>query len=228
MFVSELVVLSSNNNSLARLEGLLFSPTPEEHCTRVVSSVLMSIYAQEKHCTWVVSFVLGTLRAGCWYNPDLKVFGDLMMFFNGKMIFIITLILVWKSRTISALLWTWSNHEVIWWLVIFLYHNWSWKKLIIIKWFRSVSLPFHFCRNHTIWCMSRVDTSLVRYGKHDWFQCWNCLGSPETVSDHPGRFGTQQSMIFCCLITFFTTVVTLPDILSEESLFILPHFRIFL
>jgi len=41
------------------------------------------------------------------------------MIITGKMSFIITLIFVQKSRTISALLWTWSKKEVMSWLCHF-------------------------------------------------------------------------------------------------------------
>jgi len=52
MFVSELVVLSSVNyifNTLGR-SAILLIPQ-RSGWTRVVGSVLMSIYAQEEHCT---------------------------------------------------------------------------------------------------------------------------------------------------------------------------------
>jgi hypothetical protein len=70
-------------------EVCYFTHYPEEHCTRVVNSVFMSIYAQEEHCTWAVSFVIGKLRPGCWLNPDLQIFADLMMFITVNMIYII-------------------------------------------------------------------------------------------------------------------------------------------
>jgi hypothetical protein len=50
--------------------------------------MLMSIYAQEEQCTWVVSSVLDILFSGCWLDPDLQIFADLMMFISGNMIYI--------------------------------------------------------------------------------------------------------------------------------------------
>ena len=101
----------------------------------------------------------------------------------------------------------------------------------------GVTFALPFCRNHTIWRMSRVWHQPSQVGKaYDWFQWWNCLGSSEPVSDHPGVtvatlcwvFGTQQSMVFCCLFWFVTTVVTLPIFIELGKFFIiLPHYRIF-
>ena len=118
------------------LEGLLFSLTPEEYCTRVVSSAHVSIYAQEEHCTWVVSSVLDTLCPGWPCSPGLQILADLMMSITGKMISIIgmmvsiiVLLFVRKSRTISAPSWTLSKTEVICWLVMFfLYHKSVWQE----------------------------------------------------------------------------------------------------
>jgi DNA-directed RNA polymerase subunit E'/Rpb7 len=49
---------------------------------------------------------------------------DKMISIIGKMVSIIALLFVRKSRTISAPSWTWSKNEFICWLVLFfLYHN---------------------------------------------------------------------------------------------------------
>jgi hypothetical protein len=91
----------------------------------MVISVLMSIYAQEEYCTRVVSSVLGKLCSGCWFNPDLHIFTDLMMFIIGKMIFIITLIFLFKNL---EQFWLFCGHgprkRSYAGFVSFLYHNW--------------------------------------------------------------------------------------------------------
>jgi len=211
------------------LEGLLFSLTPEEYCTRVVSSAHMSIYAQEEHCTWVVSSVLDTLCPGCLCSPGLQILADLMMFITGKMISIISmmvsiiaLLFVQKSRTILTLSWTLSKNEVICWLVIFSISQLCVTRIQNHDMIHSyVTLPFLFCRNHTIWRMPRVWHQPSQVGKtYEWFHCWNCAGSSETVSDCQSvtvatlcwGFGTQQSLIFCCLHWDITTVVTPPSL----------------
>ena len=102
----------------------------------------------------------------------------------------------------------------------------------------GVTFALPFCRNQPIRRMSRVWHQPSQVGKaYDWFQWWNCLGSSEPVSDHPGVtvatlcwvFGTQQSMVFSCLFWFVTTVVTLPIFIEWGKFFltILPHYRIF-
>jgi hypothetical protein len=116
-------------------------------------------------------------------------------------------------------------------LSFFLYHNWVWQKLITMKWFRVVWLcPSFCCRNHSIRHMSWVWRQPSQVGKaYDWFQCWNCLGSSETVSDHPGvtvatlclGFGTQQSMIFCSLNWVVTTVAWRSPFFEWGKFFIL-------
>jgi hypothetical protein len=42
-----------------------FTHPLKDYCTGVVSSVLMSVYAQEEHCIRVVSSVLDILCLGC-------------------------------------------------------------------------------------------------------------------------------------------------------------------
>ena len=52
MFVAELAVVASVNLVCLTLLGRSAHHSPhKEYCTRVVSSVLMSVYAQEEHCT---------------------------------------------------------------------------------------------------------------------------------------------------------------------------------
>ena len=52
MFVAELVVLASVNILFGAIwKGCSFTCTFKEYHTGVVSSVLMSVYAQEEHCT---------------------------------------------------------------------------------------------------------------------------------------------------------------------------------
>ncbi len=148
------------------------------------------------------------------------------MFITGKMISIIgmivsiiALLFVQKSRTISSPSCTLSKNEVICLLVIV-----SVSQLCVTgiqnhdKFHSYVTLPFLFCRNHTIWCMPRIWHQPSQVGKtYEWFHCWNCVGSSETVSDCPSvtvatlcwGFGTQQSLIFCCLHQGITTMVTL-------------------
>ena len=81
------------------LEGLLyFTLTPEEHCTGVVNSTLMSIYAHKELCTWVVSPVLNKCILGFikpWFT-DLSR----LMIITGKVILIIMfwfIMLLFKS-----------------------------------------------------------------------------------------------------------------------------------
>ena len=120
MFVAELVVVTSVNYSYSIVwKVCLFSHTPEEYCTRVVSSAHTSIYAQEEHCNWVVSSVHDIVCPVCLCSPSSQMLACLMMFITGKMIFIIALLFVWKSRTILAPSWTWFNHDVICWLDLF-------------------------------------------------------------------------------------------------------------
>ena len=60
-----------------------------------------------------------------------------------------------------------------------------------------------FChRNHTIQCMWKWPAPSHAGKAYDWFQCCNCLGCSETVSDYPD-VRTWQSTFFCCLITFY-------------------------
>ena len=65
MFVTELVVLACVNYSyLTLLEGLLYTLTHKEYYTGVVSSVLMSVYAQKSPAyEWLVH-VLDSLCPG--------------------------------------------------------------------------------------------------------------------------------------------------------------------
>ena len=95
----------------------------------------------------------------------------------------------------------------------------------------AVTFVLPFCRNQPIQHMPRVWHQPSQVGKaYDWFQWWNCLGSSEPVSDHPGVtvatlcwvFGTQQSMVFCCLFWFVTTVVILP-VFIEWGIFLFYH-----
>ena len=96
----------------------------------------------------------------------------------------------------------------------------------------GVTFALPFCRNQPIRRMSRVWHQPSQVGKaYDWFQWWNCLGSSEPVSDHPGVtvatlcwvFGTQQSMVFSCLFWFVTTVVTLPIFIEWGKFFLFYH-----
>jgi hypothetical protein len=44
-----------------------------------------------------VSSVFSKLCLGCWFNPDLKIFADIIMFVTGKMMFIMTLIFLFEN-----------------------------------------------------------------------------------------------------------------------------------
>ena len=143
-------------------------------------------------------------------QPKLTVLADLMMFITGKVIFIIALLFVRKSRTIADPSWTWSKKEVICWLHHhLLYHNYVWQKLITMNCFIVMWLCPSICWKHAIWHMPRIWHQPSQVGKaYEWFHCWNCVVLSETLSDHPGvtvatlcwGFGTQQSLIFCCLM----------------------------
>jgi hypothetical protein len=74
---------------------------------------------------WLALCFLHCVRGVCC-SPGLLILADLMMFITGKvisiigkMVSIIALLFVQKSRTISAPSWTWSKNEFICWLVIF-------------------------------------------------------------------------------------------------------------
>ena len=198
----------------------------------------MSIYAQEEHCTWVVSSVLVTTCPGCWWNADSQIFLQTWWCSSlARWLLSLLWFFVQKSRTILVLLWSWFKKAVIFWLVFFV-PQLGVTETHYIKWFRVVWPCPSFCwRNHTIRCMSRVWHQPSQIGKaYDWFQCWYYLGSSETVPDHPGvtvatlcwGFRTQQNMIFCCLITFCHMCGDSPPFLSEGSFYILPHFWLFL
>ena len=175
---------------------------------------------------WLALCLVQCVIGVCLTLTD-RVFAELMMvIITGNVIQIITSFFVKIPRTIPALLWTWSNKEVTCWLCLFLYHNWVWQKFITIKWFRAVwHCPSCCHRNHTIQCMWKSWTPAPSHaGKaYDWFQCCNCLGFSETVSDHPD-VRTRQSTIFRCLITFYYNCGDYPLFLSAGSFFILPHF----
>ena len=154
------------------------------------------------HCVLGVGATLTYRFLQAWWCSSLaRWFLSLLWFFvrNSRTIFGSVVDMVQERGHMLALL-------------FFMYHNWVWQKLITVKCFIAMWLCPSFCgRNHTIWHMPRVWHQPSQVGKaYDWFQCWNYLGSSETVSVHPGvtvatlcwGFGTQQSMIFCCLITF--------------------------
>jgi len=100
-----------------------------------------------------------------------------------------------------------------------------------------VTLPFLFCRNHSIRVMSRVWHQPSQLGKaYNWFQCRIYLGSSETVSNPPWCYysntllrlwDSAKNDFLLPDFLFATTVVTLPFLVTEVF-FILPHFRLFL
>jgi hypothetical protein len=77
MFVAEFVVCLVSAFHVALLGRSAISLTPEECCTRVVSSAHMSIHAQNEHCTWVVSSELFALCPGCLLQPRFTDFSRL-------------------------------------------------------------------------------------------------------------------------------------------------------
>ena len=64
MFVAELVVLASVKYHWHYVEVRSFTCTLNEYCTRVFSSVLMSVFTQKNHCIWVVNSVLDICALG--------------------------------------------------------------------------------------------------------------------------------------------------------------------
>ena len=148
MIVSELVVMSSVNyyfntlgsgrSAILLIPRGVFAPKWLVLCTRVF--MLKKSSALEWLALWLVCCVLdvgSTLphRFFCRLDDVHPWQHDLHHYF--------WFCFVQKPRTISALLWTWSKKEVIYWLCFVLYHNWVWQKLITMKWFRVLWLcPF--------------------------------------------------------------------------------------
>jgi hypothetical protein len=122
-FVAELAVVASVNLICLTLLGRSAHHSPhKEYCTRVVSSVLMSVYAQEEHCTWVVSSVLGILCPGCRCTPVHRFWQTFLIIITGKVIFIIFHLLLFKNlEQLVTLSWIVSKTEVICWLI----HNFA-------------------------------------------------------------------------------------------------------
>jgi hypothetical protein len=165
-----------------------FSHTPEEHYTRVVSSVswvfmLKKSTALEWLALYFVNCVLG-VGSTPTYLTDFCRLDD------------VHCLATW----FPSLLWFFLNLEQFWLIcehglrkrtyagfVIFLYLNWMWQKLITMKWFRAVWLcPSFCCRNHTILCMSRV---------------WHQPSQVEKAYDCFFNVGTVSGPQNLCLIT---------------------------
>ena len=165
----------------------------------------------------MVSSVLFTLCPGCPCSPGLQILADLMMSITGKMISIIGMMV---SIMFCFLFENLEQFQLL------RGHGPRMRSYAGLSSFSSVSQPcvtgiqnhdmFHsyvtlpslFCRNHTIWHMPRIWHQPSQVGKtYEWFRYWNCMGSSATMSDCPGvtvatlcwGFGTQQSLIFCCL-----------------------------
>ncbi len=148
------------------LEGLLFSLFPEEHGTRVVSSAPTSICAQDEHCTGVVSSMLFTLCPECFFSPGSQILTDFMMFITGKIFFIIACFLFENLEQFQLLHGHGPRMRSYAGLVIFSVSQLCVTETHNQEMFHShVTLPFHFCRNHTIWHMSRVWHQPSQVGK---------------------------------------------------------------
>ena len=137
---------------------------------------------------WLALWFLHCVRGVCC-SPGLLILADLMMFITGKvisiigkMVSIIALLFVRKSRTISAPSWTWSKNSSYAGLSYFSVAQLCVTGIQNHDMFHShVTLPFLFCRNHSIWCMSRIWHQPSQVGKtYEWFRYWNCMGSSET------------------------------------------------
>ena len=81
------------------LEGLLITHSHKEYHTGVVSSVLMSLYAQEEHCIWVVSLVLDILCPGWCCTLAYRFWQIFLMIITGKVMSSFSSAVVQESRT---------------------------------------------------------------------------------------------------------------------------------
>ena len=170
MFVAELAVLSSVSYSCGTVwKVCYFLLLPRSTALELlVLHIWVFMLKKSTALEWLALCFLhcdGVSVAALAYG-----FSRLMMSITGKVISIIGKIVsiialhfVQKSRTILAPSWTWSKNEFICWLVVFFCITLCVTGIQNHDMFHSyVTLPFLFCRNHTIWCMPRFDTSLVR------------------------------------------------------------------
>ena len=171
MFVCVLVLLNSvnfNYNTIWKI--YYFTQTPEEYCTRVVSSVFKSIFALWEPYTKVVSsacnfFAVFQVFKQLWFTGFSRC--EINTHLQGEIdhnIFFMSLF-VWKSRTILVQFLLLSKAEVKCW---FSHSGWIlpqkslFNNIAFQEWWKHyLTVPFLSCRKNPSCVCQEFDTCIA-------------------------------------------------------------------